>query len=143
MGLQLTSAEDYGSHSQDVEKVGDDDQPRLIDDVAEEELGHEIYKAQYIKSMGYPRALGGPIMEERVGDSSGLMPTSMKFQIEEDKVIESHDSCCYVAHWQDHFKSPTAERRHVLCVGVGGDRTTPAHSRRVGYACFNLSATAT
>ncbi len=22
-----------------------------------------------------------------------------------------------------HFKSPTAERRHVLCVGVGGDRT--------------------
>ncbi len=22
-----------------------------------------------------------------------------------------------------HFKSPTADRRHVLCVGVGGDRT--------------------
>ncbi len=22
-----------------------------------------------------------------------------------------------------HFKSPTAERKHVLCVGVGGDRT--------------------
>ncbi len=27
---------------------------------------------------------------------------------------------------QLHFKSPTAERRHVLCVGVGGDRTPPA-----------------
>jgi hypothetical protein len=25
-----------------------------------------------------------------------------------------------------HFKSPTAERRHVLCVGVGGDRTHAA-----------------
>ncbi len=22
-----------------------------------------------------------------------------------------------------HFKSPTAETRHILCVGVGGDRT--------------------
>jgi hypothetical protein len=28
-----------------------------------------------------------------------------------------------------HFKSPTAERRHVLCVGVGGDRT---HASRPG-----------
>jgi hypothetical protein len=25
-----------------------------------------------------------------------------------------------------HFKSPTAERRHVLCVGVDGDRTHAA-----------------
>ncbi len=25
-----------------------------------------------------------------------------------------------------HFKSTTAERRHVLCVGVGGDRTHAA-----------------
>jgi hypothetical protein len=25
-----------------------------------------------------------------------------------------------------HFKSPAAERRHVLCVGVGGDRTQAA-----------------
>ena len=30
-----------------------------------------------------------------------------------------------------HFKSPTAERRHVLCVGVGGDRT---HASRPGGA---------
>ncbi len=29
-----------------------------------------------------------------------------------------------------HFKSPTAERRHVLCVGVGGDRTHAARPQR-------------
>ncbi len=37
--------------------------------------------------------------------------------------------------WQDrtklHFKSPTAERRHVLCIGVGGDRI---HASRPGGA---------
>ncbi len=36
-----------------------------------------------------------------------------------------------------HSKSPTAERRHVLCVGVGGDRThaIPLQKSRVclGY----------
>jgi hypothetical protein len=44
-----------------------------------------------------------------------------------------------------HFKSPTAERRHVLCVGVGGDRTHagPLQKSRpsAGYARPNLSAT--
>jgi hypothetical protein len=36
-----------------------------------------------------------------------------------------------------HFKSPTAERRHVLCVGVGGDRTHAGPAARpngAGYA---------
>ncbi len=32
-----------------------------------------------------------------------------------------------------HFKSPTAERRHVLCVGVGRDQTHAARSRGAGY----------
>jgi hypothetical protein len=38
-----------------------------------------------------------------------------------------------------HFKSPTAERRHVLCVWAGIE-PTPARSRRAGYARLNLSA---
>ena len=33
-----------------------------------------------------------------------------------------------------HFKSPTAERRHVLCVGVGGDRTHASRPGGAGYA---------
>ncbi len=32
-----------------------------------------------------------------------------------------------------HFISPTAERRHVLCVGVGGDRTHAARPGGAGY----------
>ncbi len=40
-----------------------------------------------------------------------------------------------------HFKSPTVERRHVLCVEVGGIEPTPARSGRAGYASLNLSAT--
>jgi hypothetical protein len=35
-----------------------------------------------------------------------------------------------------HFKSPTAERRHVLCIGVGGDRTHSARPK--GAGCFRL-----
>ncbi len=35
-----------------------------------------------------------------------------------------------------HFKSPTAERRHVLCVGVGGDRTHASCPGGAGYAPF-------
>ena len=49
-------------------------------------------------------------------------------------------SCCIAAWWfkgtKLHFKSPTAERRHVLCVGVGRDRTRAARSRRAGYAAL-------
>jgi hypothetical protein len=33
-----------------------------------------------------------------------------------------------------HFKSPTAERRHVLCVGVGGDRTHASRPGGAGHA---------
>ncbi len=33
-----------------------------------------------------------------------------------------------------HFKSPTAERRHVLCVGVSGDRTHASRPGGAGYA---------
>jgi hypothetical protein len=33
-----------------------------------------------------------------------------------------------------HFKSPTAERRHVLRVGVGGDRTHAARPHHLGCA---------
>ena len=33
-----------------------------------------------------------------------------------------------------HFKSPTAERRHVLCFGVGGDRTHASRPGGAGYA---------
>ena len=33
-----------------------------------------------------------------------------------------------------HFKSPTAERRHVPCVRDGRDRTHAARSGRAGYA---------
>ncbi len=33
-----------------------------------------------------------------------------------------------------HFKSPMAERRHVLCVGVGGDRTHAVLPGGAGYA---------
>ncbi len=33
-----------------------------------------------------------------------------------------------------HFKSPTAERRHVLCVRVGGDRTHASRPGGAGYA---------
>ncbi len=39
-----------------------------------------------------------------------------------------------------HFKSPTAERRHVLCVGVGGDRTHASRPGGAGYAPFANSA---
>ena len=30
---------------------------------------------------------------------------------------------CQIKATKLHFKSPKAERRHVLCVGVGGDQT--------------------
>ncbi len=33
-----------------------------------------------------------------------------------------------------HFKSPMAERRHVLCIGVGGDRTHASRPVGAGYA---------
>jgi hypothetical protein len=33
-----------------------------------------------------------------------------------------------------HFISPTAEKRHVLCVGVGGDQTLAARPKGAGYA---------
>jgi hypothetical protein len=33
-----------------------------------------------------------------------------------------------------HFKSPTAERRQVLCVGVGEDRTHASRPGGAGYA---------
>jgi hypothetical protein len=36
-----------------------------------------------------------------------------------------------------HFNSPTAERRRVLCVGVGGDRTHAAHLGGAGHALAN------
>ncbi len=32
-----------------------------------------------------------------------------------------------------HFKSQTAERRHVLCVGIGGDRIHASRSRGARY----------
>jgi hypothetical protein len=35
-----------------------------------------------------------------------------------------------------HFKSPTAERRHVLCVGVGRDQTHASRPGGAGYAPF-------
>ncbi len=35
-----------------------------------------------------------------------------------------------------HFKSPTAERRHVLCVGVGGDRTHASRPEEQGMCTF-------
>jgi hypothetical protein len=38
------------------------------------------------------------------------------------------------------FKSPTAERRHVSCVGVGGDRTHASRSGGAGYASTKDSA---
>ena len=36
-----------------------------------------------------------------------------------------------------HFKSPTAERSHFLCVEVGGNRTQAARPGGAGYACLS------
>ncbi len=34
------------------------------------------------------------------------------------------------------FDSPTAERRHFLCVGVSGDQTQATRPEEAGYTCL-------
>jgi hypothetical protein len=48
---------------------------------------------------------------------------------------------CLLQRTRLHFKWPTAERRHVLCFVVGGDRTHAARPEGAGYAslCYSKS----
>ena len=79
------------------EEIDNEAIPGLIDERAEELLGSDIYKVRFIESNDNPRVPGGPIKVEQVEDSSELqVQKSVKFQIDEDKTIET-----YGMHWQE------------------------------------------